>query len=178
MFVKEINLDTDLSVFLDTDYDKPYVATTHGINELSDLHSKYGGFPSTFNDHNTIINQVWWDDSVEKYQHLGDQLGIEIKTISTIKQDPGQTNPVHLDMFYKIRKNYPDETRTIVRANIYLEDWKFGHVVQYNGPDGWHDCSGWRAGQGMMWDSTVEHVAGNIGMHPKYTLQLTGFLNE
>jgi len=179
MFVREINLtDYDLSKFLDADYNKPYVATTHGKNELSDLHKKYGGYPDSFNDSNTIINQIWWDDSVKDYQHLGDKLGIEIKTISTIKQDPGQTNPIHLDMFFKIRNEYPNDTRRIVRANIYLEDWQVGHIVQYLGPNGWIDNTGWKKGQGTMWDSSIEHVAANIGMNPKYTLQLTGFMNE
>ena len=74
------------------------------------------------------------------------------------KQPPGMTNPMHRDTFYQINKKFPNEERTKVRANLQLLDWK--------------------ANTGYMWDSAVLHLAANAGLEDRYSLQVSGFLND
>ena len=108
------------------------------------------------------------------YEKIGSQLGMEVITVSTICQPPGNIIPIHRDTFYLINQRYPTRTDLKVRANIYLEDWKLGHFVQYNNEISTH----WNAGEGLLWDSSILHLSANAGMQNKYTLQVSGFLLE
>jgi hypothetical protein len=132
--------------------------------------------PSRYNIHNTTIHQVWWDDAGLKKQ-LGQLLNVDVVSISAISQPPGQTIPYHVDHFYKIRTQFPNDNRTHVRANIFLEDWKFGHILQYESDGEWYCPTHWRQGEGFMWDNNVPHLSGNNGFDNKYTLQVSGFYN-
>jgi hypothetical protein len=79
-------------------------------------------------------------------------------------------------MFHLIKQKYPERTEPRVRANIYLEDCKLGHFLQYVANDVTHTCVDWKAGTGSMWDSDILHLSANAGMENKYTLQISGFL--
>lgn len=169
------------TVFLDYDFEKILSADhkqhsgscmKHQVHELSDIHKEYGKFPETYTIKNTLIHQLWWDNTQLDYNKIGKQLGIEIVTISSICQPPGNVIPVHRDTFYQINQRYPDRKDSKVRANIYLEDWKLGHFIQYNNEISTH----WTAGQGFLWDSSILHLSANAGMHDKYTMQISGFL--
>ena len=95
----------------------------HQVYELTDIHEQYGGFPSTYSINNTLIHQLWWDDTQVDYKEIGRQLGMEVITVSTILQEPGCVVPLHRDTFYQISQRYPDRTELKVRANIYLENY-------------------------------------------------------
>ena len=56
------------------------------------------------------------------------------------------------------------------RVLLFLEDWKPGHYFEMNSI-GYTD---WNAGDYVEWDCTVPHAASNIGIEPRYTLQITG----
>lgn len=176
--LKKVKIDYDFKTLLEGDYCKDQTCIPHQKVELTDIHKKHGGFPDSYTEANTNISQVWWDNDQIDFDSLEQQLGIEIITISTIRQRPGNVIPVHRDTFYQIKKRFPDEKRTKVRANIHLEDWKMGHLIQYNHNNDWHTYTHWKAGEGLMWDETVEHIGANIGLNDKYTLQISGFLNE
>ena len=57
-----------------------------------------------------------------------------------------------------------------VRIVVFLEDWKSGHISEVNGVQ----VSNWHAGDYMLWESDCPHLAANIGLDKRYTLQLTG----
>lgn len=171
---KTVHIDIDYDKFLQADHPEPSTCVSHQKNELSDIHQEYGGFPKTYVFENTRIHQKFWENNECDFDELGQQLGIDVVTVSTIMQPPGSTIPLHRDTFYQIKKRYPNNTRTIVRANIFLEDWKLGHFLQYD-----HIVdSNWKQGDGHMWDSTVLHIGANNGMENKYTLQVSGFLKN
>jgi hypothetical protein len=172
--IKAINLiGVNFSSFVKADY-TAYESSCikHQVTEMTDIHKQYGGFPSTYEYDNTKIHQLWWEDP-ELKKVLGEKLNIEVVSISSIMQDPGCIIPVHRDMFHQIVIKYPHDTRLKVRANIFLEDWKMGHFLQY------HDkiVDPWKAGEGFMWDSEVLHLSANAGLQNKYTMQVSGFLN-
>jgi hypothetical protein len=175
--IKEINIEYNFTPFLSADYTQHTGSCiTHQVHELQDVHDKFGGFPETYNNGNTIIHQLWWDRDQIDFDSLDRQLGMEVITVSSIKQPPGCVIPWHRDTFYKINQEYPSRTELKVRANIFLEPAKIGHFLQYEIDDELYTASKWEAGQGYMWDHNHLHLGANAGMQNKYTLQISGFL--
>lgn len=161
----------DLQV--DFDFDKFISANYHkSVNCLNNNNSDgLLPIPDSLNEHNTIIHQVFWDEYPDSFAKM---FGIDIVTVSSIKQNPGNTIPWHRDMFHKTKTLYPNDKRILVRANVFLEDWKRGHFLQYEDTP----VTSWRAGYTIVWDSSVAHTSMNAGLEPKYTLQVSGFLHE
>ncbi len=173
MFIKQITLDYDFTPFLDADYDSNQThCLFHIVSEQEETYKQYGGFPKSYCDDNTRIHQLFWNKDQVDYDAIGQQLGIEVVSISSIRQDPGCVLPAHKDQFYKIYQTYPDRKENRVRANIFLEDWKMGHFLQYSD----YVVANWVQGTGLMWDRDILHLSANAGLEPKYTLQVSGFL--
>jgi len=173
----QVKLSQDFSKFLEADYTvHSGSCISHQTHELKDVHEKYGGFPDTITTHNTEIRQLWYDDTHVDFDELGTNMGMEVVTVSSILQPPGNIVPIHRDTFYQINKRYPEDTRQKVRANIYLEDWKEGQFLHYEVDNKWHNSTHWNAGDGFLWDSQHLHVSGNAGFNNKYTLQISGFI--
>lgn len=177
-----IKLDIDFSQFLPPKVDYTIhkgTCLTHQVKELTDIHQEYG-LGDTYHEDNTIIQQLWYTASDVDYMRLGEKLNMEVITVSSILQPPGNIIALHRDTFFQIKKKYPYDTRVMVRANIYLEDWKVGHMIQYqdiNDNKKWKTSDNWKAGEGFIWSSEVLHLSANAGMKNKYTLQVSGFLN-
>lgn len=80
--------------------------------------------------------------------------------------------PVHTDHFETYMKVFGVEHQDIVRALVFLEDWKSGHYFEADG----RAFVNWHAGDYVMWTPEVAHAASNIGIADRYTLQITGVL--
>ena len=172
---KSVHLDIDYDYFLQQDYDIHYGSCiAHQVTEVKDIHDRYGGMPETYNANNTQISQLWFDDTQIDYKDIGEQLNIDIVSVSAIRLKPGNTIPLHRDTFYKIKVARPDDPRPRVRANINMEDWKTGHIIQYDDKVVTH----WKQGDGHLWDSGIEHLGANCGMENKFSLQVSGFFTE
>jgi len=171
-------LDYDFNVFLGADYEQHKGSCiSYQVREQEDIHKTFGGFPASYSEDNTKIQQLWFDDNIDvDYGSLGEKLNIDIVTISSILQPPGNTITMHRDTFFKIKNMYPEDERTKVRANIYLEDWQPGHIIHYQDENkDWQSSTHWLAGDGFIWDSEHLHLSANAGLKPKYTLQISGF---
>ena len=181
--LREIKLDYDLSIFLEPKADYSIHKGTclaHQVHELTDIHQEYG-LGDTYDENNTTIQQLWYTDKQVDYKELGRQLDMEVITVSSILQPPGNVVALHRDTFFQINKRFPDDKRTKVRANIYLEDWKVGHMIQYqdiHDNKTWKTSDNWKAGTGYLWSSAVLHLSANAGMKNKFTMQVSGFANE
>lgn len=180
--LRKIKIDYDLSQFLPPKADYSVhkgTCLTHQVHELTDIHEEYG-LGETYTAENTTIQQLWYTDKQVDFIELGRQTGMEVVTISSILQPPGNTIALHRDTFFQINKRYPDDKRLKVRANIYLEDWKVGHMLQYKSEElnQWVTSDNWKAGDGYIWDSKPLHLSANAGMKDKFTLQISGFLLE
>ena len=55
-------------------------------------------------------------------------------------------------------------------AGGFLEKWKSGHYFEIAG----NSYCGWEKGDFIVWNGPVPHAASNIGLEPRYTLQITG----
>lgn len=175
--IRSVHLDFDFEALLAADYTSHSGSCIkHQVYELTDLHDMHGGFPQSYCLENTRIHQLWWDSTLIDYKQLGQQLGMEVITVSTIMQEPGCVVPLHRDTFYQINVKYPNRSEKKVRANIHLEDCKMGHLIQYQKQDHYVSCTNWKAGDGFLWDSEVLHLSANAGMSNKYTMQVSGFL--
>ena len=175
-----VKLDYDLEPFINADYSvHSGSCITHQVNELKDVHESYGGFPDSYDIGNTMIRQLWWNNTQVDFDSIGEQLNMEVVTVSSILQPPGHIIPIHRDTFYQIKHRYPDDRRKKIRANIFLEDWKVGHLIQYEKHDKpWDTSTHWSAGDGFVWDSRPLHLSANAGMNNKFTLQISGFYQK
>ena len=142
--LKNIHLDYNFDIFLSADYSvHEGSCINHQVHELTDIHESYGGFPKSYCIANTLIHQLWWTADQIDYEVIGNQLGMEVITVSSILQPPGCVVPLHRDTFYQITKKYPERTERKVRANIYLEDWKLGQFIQYQTDSGYKTSVEW-----------------------------------
>ena len=178
--LRKIKLNYDWNYFLPPMQDYSVHKGTclaHQLDELTDIHEEYG-LGDTYTKDNTVIQQLWYEDGQVDFKELGKQTGMEVVTVSTILQPPGNTIALHRDTFFQINKRYPEDKRLKVRANVYLENWKVGHMLQYKSEEDniWKTSDNWKAGDCYMWDSKPLHLSANAGMKDKFTLQISGFL--
>jgi len=179
MFLKEVTLTKNYDHIInqikwdDFKNDEHY---TFNHKEQLDTHKKFGfdTIPKSYNKHNTIIYQkIFTADEID-FSQFQEQLQIEPVTVSFIKIKPGNVIPIHVDTFYLIKKKYPHRVKEkIVRANIFLDDWRWGHFLQIEDEIKTH----WSKNSGYIWDEGVIHIAANCGLHDRYTLQVSGFYN-
>ena len=177
-FLKEVTIDPnfDTSVIFDTDWDSykdESIVRTH-TEKLSHILDEYGGLPKSYNTQNTLLYQRFFTEEEINFKELGDSLNIEVFTVSAIHQRPGNTIPLHIDRFFKLRQIVNDNSKQPVRANIFLEDWKMGHILQFENDV----ISKWKKHSGFMFNDEVQHLSSNCGMENKYTLQISGFLKD
>ena len=79
--------------------------------------------------------------------------------------------PLHQDSYTSYIKMFDISDPGIVwRCIVFLEDWKSGHYFEIDGSA----YVNWRAGDYVMWNYDVPHYAANIGLEPRYTMQITG----
>ena len=178
MFPKQISLDYDFDKLLNADYTTHEGSCIkHQVHEQTDAYEKYGNFPDTYVYENTIINQLWWNEQDLDFKLIEDALKMNILTVSTVRQPPGQVIPIHRDIFYQIKKKYDVTGKTIVRANIHLNDWEPGHIIQYEQKGEWSNWTHWKTGDGLMFNEDSLHIGINAGVKHKFTIQISGFLN-
>ncbi len=139
-------------------------------NSINNEYVKYG-----YNQNNT---RSWkttnfdppitfeWEDTVRKMFPLDNSI------VTIHRQDPGQVLPWHWDRFMMLKKLFPNDTRPIWRFQVFLEDWKLGHILQIEDSVVHH----WKQGDIIVWKPRTEHLAANVGIEKKWTCQVTGFL--
>jgi hypothetical protein len=102
--------------------------------------------------------------------------GLGWKDIGTsyYRMNTGTVLPTHGDLYTKYIDLFDLQGRehNIRRAIVFLEDWSSGHYFEAMGVP----CTNWTAGQVMEWTYNTPHMAANIGLAPRYTLQITGHL--
>ena len=173
IILKETSIDYDLSFIYNIDWSSyKDCLKDMMLEKLKDLHASYGGLPTSYVNENTTVYQKFFDRTEIDYDILSHQTNIDIYTVSIIKQKPGNCIPLHTDKFYKLRQLKPNGNA--VRANIFVEDWADGHILQFEKQLKWN----WKKNTGWIFNEYVSHLSGNCGMQDKYTLQLSGFLKN
>jgi hypothetical protein len=95
---------------------------------------------------------------------------------SYYRMNTGTVLPTHQDLYVKYIELFDLKGRehTIRRAIVFLEDWQPGHYAEYI--DQPH--VNWRAGAVVEWTWDTPHMAANLGPTPRYTLQITGHVDD
>lgn len=95
---------------------------------------------------------------------------------SYYRMSTGTVLPTHRDSYAKYigLHNLQGREHTIRRAIVYLEDWKPGHYAEYLD----EPFVNWSAGDVVEWTYDTPHMAANLGLAPRYTLQITGHVND
>jgi hypothetical protein len=110
----------------------------------------------------------WNDKFIDHFAGLGWR---DIGT-SYYRMDTGTILPQHQDTYKRYVElfNLQGQEHTIRRAIVFLEDWASGHYLELKGVP----VTGWRQGFTVMWAYDAPHMAANLGLTPRYTLQITG----
>lgn len=103
-------------------------------------------------------------------RNLDDKFGLHNQTYTFYKMDTLEIMPVHVDHFRTYCKLHNIGREQVHRVLIMLEDWKPGHYLEMDGVG----YVNWKAGDWFKWRGDVPHSAANIGVDPRYTLQITG----
>ena len=136
------------------------------------LYAEFG-----YNEQNS---KIWKTTSAKKKitfeweQEICEQLPLDRAIATVTRQDPGQTLPWHQDKFFYLRSLWPDDARPIWRFLVHLEDWKIGHLLQIENEIHTH----WLQGDCVVWHPEAMHLAANVGLEPKWTCNVTGFLTD
>tara|TARA_R110000868_G_scaffold371717_1_gene635423 strand:- start:71 stop:574 length:504 start_codon:yes stop_codon:yes gene_type:complete len=90
------------------------------------------------------------------------------------KMDTGDILPTHKDHYITYQRvfNITDPS-SIWRVIVFMEDWKSGHYFEIENKP----IVEWRRGDYVMWNYDIDHMVFNMGIEPRYTLQITGTLN-
>jgi hypothetical protein len=93
---------------------------------------------------------------------------------SYYRMNTGTVLPTHCDLYKRYVELFNLEGREhrIHRAIIFLQDWRPGHYAEYED----RPFVGWSAGDVVEWQYDTPHMAANLGLEPRYTLQITGWL--
>ena len=79
--------------------------------------------------------------------------------------------PAHADSYISYRKLWNiTDPKQVWRCIVFLEDWKSGHYFEIDGVAHLN----WQRGDYCVWNYDVPHFAANIGVEPRYTMQITG----
>lgn len=112
----------------------------------------------------------WNDKFIDYFRNLGwEDVGCAYYRMGT-----GTVMPVHQDRYKKYIELFKLNGREyrIRRAIVFLENWKSGHYLEIDGKP----ITGWRAGDVVQWTFDTPHMAANLGLDDRYTLQITGWM--
>jgi hypothetical protein len=113
---------------------------------------------------------AWATKFIEIYEYQGwKDIGLAFYRMPT-----GTVMPVHSDLYKRYIELFDLQGKeaSIRRALVLLEDWSSGHYLEVNDKP----YVNWVAGDTVEWVYDIPHMAANIGLADRYTLQITGHL--
>lgn len=129
------------------------------------------GFRGPFGGHMCDMRypQPSWNS---KFVDFFSSLGWQDIGTSYYRMDPGSSLPWHVDTYQRYVELYrlQGKENTIRRAVVFLEPWQSGHYAECDNVP----YTNWIAGFTITWVWDTPHIAANMGMTSRYTLQITG----
>jgi len=110
----------------------------------------------------------------QQFVNIYEQMGWKDIGTSYYRMNTGTILPTHSDLYLRYVDLFKlnGQEQCIRRAIVFLEDWKPGHYAEYNAIA----KTDWFAGDVVEWEYDTLHMAANLGLEPRYTLQITGHL--
>jgi hypothetical protein len=131
-------------------------------------------FHKNYSDPKNNLPQGFGDELPECRLNFFQILDVNKGTISWTCIEPGQSIPVHTDAFYKLRLEHEVDIDQCVRYLIFLQDWVFGHVVEFEEVS----ITKWRGGDVWVFDHRSKHFASNASNTNFVTCQVNAVLNN
>ena len=161
--------------FWDNEYTRlTYIQESFNDSDLVTKWQQLGYYPKFTGDMCDMRSpQPSWNTRfIEMFQSQGWQ---DIGT-SYYKMTTGTVLPTHSDLYLKYIDLFDLRGRehTIRRAVVFLEDWQPGHYAEYQN----QAYVNWKAGSVVEWSYDTPHMAANLGTTPRYTLQITGHVDD
>jgi len=141
------NNDSDIQKWRNQGYTQKYFT---GL--LCDMNSDHPKYVKDFID---------WFSKIYNAKNIG---------VSFYKMPTSVILPTHNDTFKKYRSLFKCKLKDCFRIIVFLDDWQPGHVFEIDG----FPITKYKKGDFIFWNNTTPHMAANIGLKPRYTMQLTG----
>ncbi len=130
------------------------------------------GYPATTNFNGEDYNM---QDIAEHRPEIADNFfklfPWEHVGVSFFRMNTCDILPLHQDHYIKYQQIYNiKDPQQISRAIVFLEDWASGHYFEIDNKP----FVNWSAGDYVCWSYDTPHFAGNFGITPRYTVQITG----
>jgi len=133
-----------------------------------------------FNEHN--CTEINWgiepEDDAQLKEFLGDaffdsiDLNRNTCMVRLLRYDPGHCIPMHTDSYNGFKERFGEGN--VKRFFTAVSPWDWGHFLQVHNNMIHH----WSPGYTVEVPVNVFHLSGNCGINPKYTLTITGFVND
>lgn len=194
---KGVSLDNHLELPVEHNFDIPYqnIIAWSEENIHKAIIKPYGPRPfvpddslrqavlaqyTGYNEHNST--EINWgievEDDEQLKEFLGDNFFEEVKLkretcmVRLLRYDPGHCIPMHTDSYNGFKERFGEGN--VKRFFVAVSPWDWGHFLQL------HDnmIHHWKPGYTVEVPVGVFHLSGNFGIAPKYTLTVTGFVND
>jgi hypothetical protein len=135
-----------------------------------------------YNEHNSTETNIGLDEKdnqtlkaiigVDNFKKLG--LDPDTCLVRLLEYTPGNGIPLHTDSFNAFKNKYGQYDRRITRYFVAVSPWDWGHILQV------HDkvIANWEVGDSYEIPEGIYHLSCNFGIAPKYSLTVTGFIND
>lgn len=133
-----------------------------------------------YNEHNST--EINWgidpEDDGKLKEFLGDSFFDKVNLkkdtclVRLLRYDPGHCIPLHTDSYNGFKERFGEGN--VKRFFVAVSDWDWGHFLQVHDQMIHH----WTPGYTVEIPNNVFHCSGNCGINPKYTLTVTGFVNN
>ena len=162
-----------LKVFWDNEYKHLNYVNEPFNDVVSQTRWTSAGYPDRFTGDMCDMRspQPSWN---QQFINIFSNMGWKDIGTSYYRMNTGTVLPTHQDLYVKYVElhNLQGQEHRIRRAVVFLEDWKPGHYAEYID----EPCVKWTVGQVMEWSYDAPHMAANLGLEPRYTLQITGYI--
>jgi hypothetical protein len=169
----EIHAKYKIPVFWDDEFKKLNYVNEEFNDPVSIQKWKAMGYAEKFTGEMCDMrsSQPPWND---QFVNVFKEVGWKDIGTSYYRMTTGTVLPTHSDLYvrYVDLYNLHGKEHTIRRAIVFLEDWMPGHYSEIAGIG----MSYWSAGTVVEWGYDTPHAAANIGIEPRYTLQITGHI--
>jgi hypothetical protein len=157
-------------------FNKDFKSLDYGYEPFNDPDSIY--FWKSTGYHDRFVGamcdmrkeQPAWAQDIRDY--FTNELNWKDIGTSFYRMSTGTVLPMHSDLYKRYIEIFELEGKeeTVCRALVMLEDWQSGHILELGGKA----IIDYKAGDMAMWRNSEPHMAANIGLTDRYTLQITG----
>jgi len=152
---------TNIEDFWSTDLKNFKFVNSYSAKQTDQTHDNYGNLTNN-------LLQAFNEELPESYNQFYSKLKINEGSMSMICLAPGQVIPIHTDKFYKLREKTNADISQCLRYLIFLEDWTFGHIAEFQ------ECciTKWNKGDVWVFDYKSPHWAANASSTNFITCQV------